>query len=273
VSRFRARATAARLQPPSDLVLLAEPEATTEAPSSFWRHWLSPPLPRRQPVPPRQPWARPWQGCSRRRLAAADQAPAGAQSAAQSHFLSVTLDDGLVRSFLVTPPRGAQGLRELRATAAARFAGLYGESAEQWLLDGDWHARSPFVVCALPRVLWRALDQWAQAHSWRLDSMTPALVRVCNRLCASIPSRRLAAGRLRADADVCSISATTRSQVLRSLLLPGVAGFRRARNAARLRSFCDCPAGHGACSRQSLLWAGAADWLPAAATHGRPRVA
>jgi hypothetical protein len=62
----------------------------------------------------------------------------------------VTVDDGLARSFIVTPPSGAQSLRELQATAAARFAVLYGESTEQWLLAGDWQATPPFIASALP---------------------------------------------------------------------------------------------------------------------------
>jgi len=260
VSRFRARRLLLGCSA-SDLVLLAEPEATTEAPQLLAALAVAAPaaatasaataalgaaLAGLQPAP----------------LAAADQAPAGAQSDAQSHFLSVTLDDGLVRSFVVTPPRGAQGLRELRATAAARFAGLYGESAEHWLLDGDWHASSPFIVCALPRVLYRALDQWAQAHSWRLDSMTPALVRVCNRLCASIPSDGwllVGFGQTLSLLNLCNdqIAST------RSVPLPGVPDFAALETLLaqeRLRS----PDQGASGKQQSLLWAGAADWLPLA---------
>ncbi|RDE52332.1 MAG: hypothetical protein DVS81_00750 [Candidatus Accumulibacter meliphilus] len=260
MSRFRARRLLLGCSA-SDLVLLAEPEATTDAPQLLAALAVAAPaaatasavtaalgaaLAGLQPAP----------------LAAADQAPAGAQSAVQSHFLSVTLDDGLVRSFVVTPPRGAQGLRELRATAAARFAGLYGESAEHWLLVGDWHASSPFIVCALPRALYRALDQWAQAHSWRLDSMAPALVRVCNRLCASIPSDGwllVGFGQTLSLLNLCNdqIAST------RSLPLPGVPDFAALETLLaqeRLRS-----PDQGASGRQqSLLWAGAADWLPLA---------
>jgi hypothetical protein len=178
-------------------------------------------------------------------------------------MLSVTLDDGLARSFVVTPPRGAQGLRELRATAAARFAALYGESAEHWLLVGDWHASFPFIVCALPRPLYQALDQWAQAHSWRLDSLTPALVRVCNRLCTSIPADGWLAGRLRADADLAQY-----------LQRPGgkyaqPAPAQRAGSSPRWkpcspRNACAARIRARAPKEQSLLWAGAADWLPLA---------
>ncbi len=256
MSRFRARRVLLGCSA-SDLVLLAEPEATTDTPqllaelavaapvaatASSATAALSAALAGLQPAP----------------LAAADQVPAGAQSP----FLSVTLDDGLVRSFVVTPPRGAQGLRELRATAAARFAGLYGESAEHWLLVGDWHASSPFIVCALPRALYRALDQWAQAHSWRLDSMTPALVRVCNRLCASIPSDGwllVGFGQTLSLLNICNdqIAST------RSVPLPGAPDFAALETLLaqeRLRS-----PDQGASGRQpSLLWAGAADWLPLA---------
>jgi hypothetical protein len=264
VSRFRARRLLLGCSA-SDLVLLAEPEATTDAPQLLAALAVAAPaaatasaataalgaaLAGLQPAP----------------LAAADQAPAGAQSDAQSdaqsHFLSVTLDDHLVRSFVVTPPRGARGLRELRATAAARFAGLYGESAEHWLLSGDWHASFPFIVCALPRALYQALDQWAQAHSWRLDSMTPALVRVCNRLCASIPSDGwllVGFGQTLSLLNLCNdqIAST------RSVLLPGVPDFAALETLLaqeRLRS----PDRGASGKQQSLLWAGAADWLPLA---------
>ena len=82
--------------------------------------------------------------------------------------LSVTLDDGLTRSFVVTPPSGAHGLRELQACAAARFAALYGESTEQWRLAADWQVTVPFVACALPRELFGALEELAGRQRWQI---------------------------------------------------------------------------------------------------------
>ncbi len=178
--------------------------------------------------------------------------------------LVVTLDDSLARSFVVTPPRGARGLRELRASAAARFAALYGESAEPWLLAADWQAAAPFVSCALPRELYQALEGLARTQGWRLDSATPALVRVWNRVCPAIP----------ADGWLGIGFARTLTLVhhqhgelagLRTLRLPAapdLAELETLLEQERLRN----AVATGMQAGQSLLWTGGAKWLPAAAT-------
>ncbi len=258
MSRFQARRLLLGCSA-TDLVLLAEPEAGADTPQLLAALAVAPAsapltaasaalcsaLPALQPAP---------------LAAAGEQARARAPSPAQFHTMSVTLDDGLARSFVVTPPRGAQSLRELRATAAARFATLYGESAEHWLLVGDWHASAPFIVCALPRALHQALELWAQARSWRLDSLAPAFVRVANSLRASVPADGWL---LVGFGHTLSLLNTCNDQVasVRSLLLsgtPDVAALETLLAQERLRS-----PDQGA-RRASLLWAGAAAWLPAA---------
>ena len=258
MSRFRARRLLLGCSA-TDLVLLAEPEASTDAPQVLAALAVAPAsapltvasaalcaaLPGLQPTP---------------LAAGAEQERARAPSHAQFHTLSVTLDDGLARSFVVTPPRGAQGLRELRAIAAARFAALYGESAEHWLLVGDWHASAPFIVCALPRALYQAFEQWAQARSWRLDSLTPAFVRVGNSLRAAIPGDGWL---LVGFGHTLSLLNTCNEQLagVRSLPLSGAPEFAVLETLLaqeRLRS------PEQSAKRQSLLWAGAADWLPTA---------
>jgi hypothetical protein len=178
--------------------------------------------------------------------------------------LRVTLDDGLARSFVVTPPRGVQGLRELRATAAARFAALYGESAESWRLAADWQAAAPFVACALPRELLAVLDDVASRQRWRLESVQPALVRVWNQLRRKLPADGwLLVGfgktltvvhfhqeRL-ADLRTLQLAGTPTRDELETLL-----------EQERLRT----PRTAAAPPRHALLWAGAADGLPAATT-------
>ena len=176
--------------------------------------------------------------------------------------LNVTLDDSLVRSFVVTPPGGVRGLRELRATAAARFAALYGEPAEQWLLVADWHALEPFVASALPRALYQALGQLAASNGWRLDSVSPALVRVYNRVCDSIPANGWL---LVGFGQTLTLLATRDDRVvaLRSLRLsdaPDLVELETLLTQELLR----VPASADRNQRRSLLWAGAADWLPAA---------
>lgn len=187
-------------------------------------------------------------------------APTAAKAPAP--FLTVTVDDSLARSFVVTPPRGARGLRELRAAAEARFATLYGEFAEQWLLVADWHASAPFIACALPRQLCQALDQLARTHSWRLASLSPAFVRVGNHLCESIPAEGWL---LVGFGQTLTLLATRSSQVAdtRSMQLPGVPDF--AALETLLTQEClrrSVPGADG--ERLSLLWAGAAEWLPTA---------
>ncbi|MQM35466.1 MAG: hypothetical protein CRU72_13810 [Candidatus Accumulibacter phosphatis] len=186
--------------------------------------------------------------------------PEAFASVPDARLLVVTLDDSLARSFVVTPPRGAQGLRELRATAAARFAALYGESADDCLLVGDWHATFPFIVCALPRPLHQALDELAQAYSWRLASLAPALIRVGNRLCTAIPADGwllVGFGLTLTLLNTCNDRvATTRS--LRLSSAPDFATLETLVEQERLRS----PGSGESARAQSLLWAGAADWLP-----------
>lgn len=185
-------------------------------------------------------------------------------AAASPASLCVTLDDALSRNFLVTPPAGAQGLGELRATAAARFAALYGEPAEQWVLAADWHATAPFVTCALPRELYRAINELARSHAWRLESLCPALLRVWNRVNLAIP----ADGWLLVGFGQTLTLAHTRSgriASLRSLRLgsaPDLAELATLIEQERLRS----PADAETHARQSLLWTGTAGWLPTAAT-------
>ena len=190
--------------------------------------------------------------------------PAKPVSTAKRTALCVTVDDGLVRSFIVTPPSGAQGLRELRATAAARFAVLYGEPPEQWLLAADWQATAPFIACALPRQLYRELDSLARTNGWHLDSLRPALVRVWNRLHLAIPPDGwLIVG----FGQTLTLVHTHDAQLagLRTLRLPeapALAELVTLLEQERLRT----PMPAAARDRQSLLWTGAADWLPAAPT-------
>lgn len=178
--------------------------------------------------------------------------------------LDITVDDALARSFVVTPPSGAQGLNELRASAAARFAVLYAESAEQWLMAADWQATAPFIACALPRQLYQGLDSLVRMNGWRLNSVRPALVRVWNRLHPSIPPEGwLGVG----FGQTLTLVHTSNEQAtaLRTLHLPDttdVAELETLLEQERLRT----PVPAEARDRQSLLWSGAAQWLPVAPT-------
>ena len=92
--------------------------------------------------------------------------------------------------------------------------------------------------------------------------MTPALVRVCNRLCASIPSDGcllVGFGQRLSLLYICNDQvASTRSVLLPSV--PDFAALETLLAQERLRS----PDQGASGKQQSLLWAGAADWLPLA---------
>lgn len=196
--------------------------------------------------------------------ALADLKPVKPVPAANPSKLCVTVDDALTRSFIVTPPSGTQGLRELRATAAARFAALYGESAEQWLLAADWQATAPFIACALPRLLYREVDSLARRNGWYLDSVCPALVRVWNRLHLAIPADGWLIVGFGQTLTLVEIHDALPAG-LRSLRLPeapALADLVTLLEQERLRALLPAAAR----DRQSLLWTGAADWLPSTPT-------
>lgn len=187
-------------------------------------------------------------------LAGLKPEPAGSAS------LSVTLDDSLARSFVVTPPSGARSLAELRASAAARFTALYGEAAEPWLLAADWQADAAFIACALPRELLQAIMALARRPGWRLASLSTALVRVWNRVHAAIPADGWLVVAFGLSLTLVHIR-NNRVAGLRTLRLSGApdrAELETLLAQERLRAPAE--------GELAVLWTGAADWLPPAAT-------
>lgn len=73
--------------------------------------------------------------------------------------LRVTLDDALVRHWVINTPEGTASLRELRSYAALRFETLFGDSASDWEMEGDWKASGPIVCQAVPKDLVRRLQE------------------------------------------------------------------------------------------------------------------
>lgn len=94
---------------------------------------------------------------------------------------AVVLADDLVRYFMVTPPRNAGNLRDLRAAAAMRFQALHGEPATGWLIDADWQAAYPFLACAVPETMLAALRQCAAARRLTLVEAAPHFVAAWDR--------------------------------------------------------------------------------------------
>lgn len=76
-------------------------------------------------------------------IAALVDAPDGAQ-------LDIIAAADVAKHWLQVPPSSVRSLRELKLVAAARCAHLYGGSAGDWWVTGDWNSRRPFACAALP---------------------------------------------------------------------------------------------------------------------------
>lgn len=92
-----------------------------------------------------------------------------------------TLDDDLVRYFIVTPPANGARMQDLRAAAGVRFQVLYGEPLADWHLAADWQCAAPFLACAVSRRLHAALQLAVNAQRACLASVTPSFVAAWNR--------------------------------------------------------------------------------------------
>jgi hypothetical protein len=99
---------------------------------------------------------------------------AGANCAKRS--VTIILADEWVRLLMVTPPRNAARMQDCRAAAEMRFQALYDEPVADWRINGDWHARQPFLACAIPRALVSTLHDLAHRHRLCLLGITPQFI-------------------------------------------------------------------------------------------------
>jgi len=70
--------------------------------------------------------------------------------------------------WLQTPPASLQSMEELRLVAAARCSQLYGGTARDWWIAGDWNAAAPFACAALARSQVGTLDEALAAAGLRV---------------------------------------------------------------------------------------------------------
>jgi hypothetical protein len=103
-----------------------------------------------------------------------------------SRPLSIVIADQWARLFIVTPARNTSSLQDCKAAAAMRFQTLYGESASGWQISAHWHARDPFVACAVPTKLLTALHALAASQHLHLVSVVPHFVAGWNRWCRKL---------------------------------------------------------------------------------------
>jgi hypothetical protein len=82
----------------------------------------------------------------------------------------VVVGNDLACHWLLAPPTGATSLREIQAVAQARFADLFAERPDEWLVTGDWRTGHPFICTAVPK--------WVVAgvHAATPDAMPAAYI-------------------------------------------------------------------------------------------------
>jgi hypothetical protein len=81
--------------------------------------------------------------------------------------VDIVAANDLALHWLQTAPALVTSLAELRLVAGARCAHLYGGSAQDWLVAGDWHLGRSFACAALPRATVSAVAQPLEALGLR----------------------------------------------------------------------------------------------------------
>jgi hypothetical protein len=96
--------------------------------------------------------------------------------------LTVVVGASQARLFVVTPPRNAARLADLRAAAALRFCALYGDPLDAWAMAFDARVDAPFVASALPRQRLSALQALAAAQRIPLVRLEPRFAVAWNQM-------------------------------------------------------------------------------------------
>lgn len=132
---------------------------------------------------------------------------------------SIVLADTYSRMLMVTPPQNASRREDCRAAAAQRFFTLYGEPASGWQISADWHARRPFLACALPRDLLNMLAQIGAQFDLKLLALTPQFIAAWNRWHRQIEADSWF-GVVHADALTFAVQQRRRIVAVRSMPMP-----------------------------------------------------
>lgn len=99
----------------------------------------------------------------------------------------IVVGNDLARHWLLDPPKGAASLREIQAVAQARFAELFAEPIDDWLVAGDWRTKHPFVCVALPKWV-VAATRGTDLGTLRATLVTSALGRALELFRRKLPN-------------------------------------------------------------------------------------
>lgn len=107
----------------------------------------------------------------------------GGRSAAGAR---IVIGNDLACHWLLAPPTGATSLREIQAVAQARFAELFAERPDEWLVTGDWRTGHPFICTAVPK--WVVADVRAAAPDAVLAACGTVFGRALERFHRQLPA-------------------------------------------------------------------------------------
>jgi hypothetical protein len=102
-------------------------------------------------------------------------------------MVNVIAANDIALHWLQTPPLSVASFGELRLTAAARCAHLYGGSLQDWWIAGNWSARQPFPCAALPQSVAIPLSQQLAQSGVRVHWHT-AWGLMCSARAGDFPS-------------------------------------------------------------------------------------
>jgi hypothetical protein len=94
--------------------------------------------------------------------------------------------DELVRYWTVQPPTGLGSPRDLQAAAEMKFQCLYDDGQQDWSIQADLQAHTPFLACALPLHWLDTIGACLTAQGMLMASAQPEFVAVWNHWCKQL---------------------------------------------------------------------------------------
>ncbi|MCH8621743.1 hypothetical protein [Undibacterium sp. TS12] len=97
-----------------------------------------------------------------------------------ANLLDISLDDTMVRYFMVAPPPHARSFKDLHAAATMRLEALFGVASEDWQVTADWQMHANSLACGIPKILLSKISKAAKQSGQHILSLQPRFIRAWN---------------------------------------------------------------------------------------------
>jgi hypothetical protein len=102
-------------------------------------------------------------------------------------MLDILVSDAVTRYWILERPAGMNGAGELDRYVAERFAEVFGDDPEAWVLSVNPLPQAErWLACAVPAIFAVDLPRLAEAKGWCLRSVQPRFVREYQRHCRDL---------------------------------------------------------------------------------------